>query len=54
MTDLNLTIEEVFTEIVSGRMDTSDFEQWVYDQRADAASDGYEQGSEDVIREVYE
>lgn len=52
--DTNLTIEQVFAEIISGRMDTSDFEQWVYDQRADAASDAYEQGTNDMIRYMHE
>lgn len=42
MSDLNMTIEQVFTEIVSGRLDTSDFEQWMYYQRSDAFDDGYQ------------
>ena len=39
--DTNLTLEQVFTEILSGRMDTSDFEQWVYYQRSEAYENGY-------------
>ena len=39
--DTNLTIDQVFAEILSGRMDASDFEQWVYNQRAEAAADAY-------------
>lgn len=37
----NLTLEQVFEEILSGRMNTFHFEQWVYSQRSEAYENGY-------------
>lgn len=34
--DMNMSIEDVWVAIRQDKLDTSDFEQWVMDQRANA------------------